>query len=36
MKKNLNNKNFLYFLGGFVEGEGSISVSVTVHKSFKF
>ena len=26
----------MYFLGGFVEGEGSNSVSVTVGKEFKF
>jgi LAGLIDADG endonuclease len=31
-----NNINYLYFLGGFVEGEGSISVSVTIHKDFKY
>lgn len=36
MIRNINNKNYLYFLGGFVEGEGSISVSVTIHKDFKF
>ena len=27
--------SYLCFLGGFVEGEGSNSVSVTVHKNFK-
>lgn len=36
MERNINNVNYLYFLGGFVEGEGSISVSVTVHKDFKY
>ena len=36
MERNINNINYLYFLGGFVEGEGSISVSVTVHKDFKY
>lgn len=36
MNRNINNVNYLYFLGGFVEGEGSISVSVTIHKDFKF
>jgi hypothetical protein len=30
------NTNYLYFLGGFVEGEGSMSVSVTIHKDFKY
>jgi hypothetical protein len=41
--KNLNNKNFdvknlnyLYFLGGFLEGEGSNSVSISVNKNFNF
>jgi hypothetical protein len=34
--RNITNLNYLYFLGGFVEGEGSNSVSVTIHKSFKF
>lgn len=36
LKRNIKNKNYLYFLGGFVEGEGSISVSVTIHKDFKY
>ena len=36
MKKDIKNSNYLYFLGGFVEGEGSNSVSVTIHKDFKF
>jgi len=36
MERNINNVNYLYFLGGFVEGEGSLSVSVTVHKDFKY
>lgn len=36
MKRNINNTNYLYFLAGFVEGEGSISVSVTIHKDFKY
>src|SRR5580692_6301464 len=36
MERNIKNENYLYFLGGFVEGEGSISVSVTIHKNFKY
>ena len=31
-----SNPNILYFLGGFVEGEGSNSVSVSIGKEFKF
>jgi hypothetical protein len=34
--RNINNPSYLWFLGGFVEGEGSNSVSVTIHKNFKF
>lgn len=30
------NSTYLYFLGGFVEGEGSNSVSITIHKDFKY
>lgn len=33
---NIKNPNYLYFLGGFVEGEGSNSVSISVNKNFKF
>lgn len=36
LKRNIKNINYLYFLGGFVEGEGSISVSVSIHKDFKY
>ena len=36
MQKDIKNSSYLYFLGGFVEGEGSNSVSVTVNKSFKY
>jgi len=32
----ISNPNYLYFLGGFVEGEGSNSVAVSVGKAFKF
>jgi hypothetical protein len=34
--RNINDPSYLWFLGGFVEGEGSNSVSVTIHKNFKF
>ena len=34
--RDIKNTNYLYFLGGFVEGEGSNSVAVTVGKEFKF
>ena len=30
------NPNYLFFLGGFVEGEGSNSVSISVSKTFKY
>lgn len=30
------NENIKYFMGGFVEGEGSFSVSVVVSKSYKY
>jgi len=36
LKRDINNLNYLYFLGGFVEGEGSMSVSITIHKDFKY
>src|SRR5215475_902750 len=32
----INNPNYLYFLGGFVEGEGSNSVSISIGKIFKY
>lgn len=32
----IKNVNYLNFLGGFFEGEGSMSVSVSIDKSFKF
>ena len=35
-ERNIQNPSYLWFLGGFVEGEGSNSVSVTIHRSFKF
>lgn len=33
---NINNTNYLYFLGGFVEGEGSNSISIVVNKDSKY
>ena len=30
------NPNYVFFLGGFVEGEGSNSVSISVSKTFKY
>lgn len=36
MKKDIKNSSYLYFLGGFVEGEGSNSVSISIHKDFKY
>jgi len=33
---NITNPNYLYFLGGFVEGEGSNSVSISINKNFKY
>ena len=36
MIRNIKNPSYLYFLGGFVEGEGSNSVSISVSKNFKY
>ena len=36
LKRDIKDTNYIYFLAGFVEGEGSISVSVTIHKDFKY
>ena len=36
MQKDIKNSSYLYFLGEFVEGEGSNSVSITIHKDFKY
>jgi hypothetical protein len=30
--RNIKDTNYFYFLGGFVEGEGSNTVSITVNK----
>jgi len=35
-EKDIKNTSYLYFLGGFVEGEGSNSVSISINKNFKF
>jgi hypothetical protein len=34
LNRNIKNTDYLYFLGGFVEG--SMSVSITIHKDFKY
>lgn len=34
--RDVQNQSYLYFLGGFVEGEGSNSVSISINKNFKF
>ena len=36
IKRDIKNPLYLYFLGGFVEGEGSNSVSISVNKDFKY
>ena len=36
MIRNIKNPSYLYFLGGFVEGEGSNSVSISINKDFKY
>ena len=36
LNRNINNLNYLYFLAGFVEGEGSMSVSITIHTDLKY
>ena len=36
MDRNIKNPHYLYFLGGFVEGEGSNSVSISINKDFKY
>jgi LAGLIDADG DNA endonuclease family protein len=33
---NIKNPSYLYFLGGFFEGEGSNSVSISIHPKFKY
>jgi hypothetical protein len=35
-QRDIKNVNYLYFLGGFVEGEGSMSLSITKHKDLKY
>ena len=36
MKRDIKNTSYLYFLGGFVEGEGSNSVSISINRNFKY
>ena len=36
MKRDITNTSYLFFLGGFVEGEGSNSVSISINKNFKY
>jgi hypothetical protein len=36
MKRDIKNTSYLYFLDGFVEGEGSNSVSISINKNFKY
>jgi hypothetical protein len=36
LSRDVHSPNYLYFLGGFVEGEGSNSVAVSVGKEFKY
>ena len=36
INRNIKNIMYLYFLGGFVEGEGSNSVSISINKNFKY
>jgi hypothetical protein len=36
IKEDIKNPNYLYYLGGFFEGEGSCSVSISVGSSFKY
>lgn len=36
MNKNIKNTSYLYFLGGFIEGEGSNSVSISINNNFKY
>ena len=36
IQRDINNISYLYFLGGFVEGEGSNSVSISINKNFKY
>jgi hypothetical protein len=36
INRDVQNQSYLFFLGGFVEGEGSNSVSISINKNFKF
>jgi hypothetical protein len=34
--RDIKNTNYLYFLGGFAEGEGSNTVTINVAENFKY
>ena len=36
LQRNIKDANYLHFLAGFVEGEGSNSVSIVVDKNYKY
>jgi LAGLIDADG endonuclease len=36
LNQNIKEPNYLFFLGGFVEGEGSNSISISVGRNFKY
>lgn len=36
INRNVQDQSYLFFLGGFVEGEGSNSVSISINRNFKF
>ena len=36
LQRNIKDVNYLHFLAGFVEGEGSMSLAVSVNKKFKY
>ena len=36
LQRNIKDVKYLHFLAGFVEGEGSMSLSVSVNKNFKY
>lgn len=36
LSRDVNNPNYLYYLGGFTEGEGSNTVTINVAKTFKY
>nr|ARI44246.1 hypothetical protein [Lentinula edodes] len=36
INRDVQDQSYLFFLGGFVEGEGSNSVSISINRNFKF